>query len=181
MKKFFLSASLAVLYVFYLVFEKQSMASPLVIAPPAISQSASQSLAPALNNTQAPIAQSPPNPKPTNAAPKPSGATAQPSAPPRQNNGQYKDGTYTGQNADAYYGIVRVRALVQNGKLVDVTFLNYPQDRRNSQYINSQAMPYLKQEALIAQSANVDIISGATDTSQAFIQSLASALQQAKI
>ena len=92
----------------------------------------------------------------------------------------YKDGTYTGQVADAYYGYVQVQTTIQKGKIVDVTFLQYPNDRNRSVAINSQAMPYLKQETIAAQSSNVDIISGATATSEAFVASLESALTQAK-
>lgn len=91
----------------------------------------------------------------------------------------YKDGQYTGSVADAYYGYIQVLAIVSGGKLTDVRFLQYPNDQPNSVAINSQAMPYLKQEALQAQSAHVNIISGATDTSQAFVQSLSSALSRA--
>ena len=94
--------------------------------------------------------------------------------------GQYTDGSYTGVSADAYYGTVQVQAVISGGKLVNVVFLNYPQDRNTSRQINSQAMPYLIQEAIAAQNANVDIVSGATDTSQAFQQSLTSALSQAR-
>jgi len=94
--------------------------------------------------------------------------------------GQYTDGSYIGTSADAYYGTVQVQAVISGGKIVNAVFLNYPQDRSTSRQINSQAMPYLIQEAIAAQSANVDIVSGATDTSQAFQQSLASALSQAK-
>ena len=92
----------------------------------------------------------------------------------------YKDGTYTGSSADAFYGTIQVQATIQNGKIADVQFLQYPNDRSESIQINQQAMPMLKQEAIQAQSANVDIVSGATDSSQAFMQSLASALSQAK-
>lgn len=92
----------------------------------------------------------------------------------------YKDGQYTGDVADAFYGNVQVQATVQGGKISNVDFLQYPNDRSRSIAINSQVMPYLKQEAIQAQSANVDIVSGATATSQAFIISLASALNQAK-
>ncbi len=94
-------------------------------------------------------------------------------------NGQYKDGSYTGTVADAYYGSVQVQASISGGKITDVTFLQYPNTHSESVYINQQAMPYLKQEAIKAQNANVDIVSGATFTSQAFIQSLTSALSQA--
>lgn len=91
-----------------------------------------------------------------------------------------KDGQYTGSAADALYGNIQVKAVIQGGNIVDVQFLQYPNDRSNSIRINQQAMPYLKQEAIAAQSSQVDIISGATDTSYAFIQSLASALTQAQ-
>jgi len=95
------------------------------------------------------------------------------------NNGTYKDGSYTGSTEDAYYGNVQVQATISGGKLTGVTFLQHPDAHANSIYINKQAMPYLEQEAIKAQSAHVDIISGATYTSQAFIQSLTSALSQA--
>ena len=91
----------------------------------------------------------------------------------------YKDGTYTGSVEDAYYGNVQVQVTVAGGKLANVTFLQYPNDRSTSRGINGQAMPYLQQEALAAQSAQVDVVSGATDTSHAFQQSLESALSQA--
>jgi len=94
--------------------------------------------------------------------------------------GQYKDGQYTGSSANAYYGMVQVKTIIQGGKITDVQFLSWPSDRRTSQRINSQAMPYLTQEAIQAQNAQVDIISGATLTSRAFIQSLQSSLNSAK-
>jgi len=98
---------------------------------------------------------------------------------PQQTTGQYKNGNYTGSAANAYYGYIQVQAVIQGGKLTDVQILQYPSDRSTSVYINGQALPYLKQEAIQAQSSNVNIISGASDTSQAFIESLASALSQA--
>lgn len=91
----------------------------------------------------------------------------------------YSDGQYTGQAADAYYGNVQVKAIIQNGKLTDIQFLDYPQDRSHSVRINQAALPILKQEAIQTQSAQVQIVSGATDTSQAFQESLGSALSQA--
>ncbi len=94
--------------------------------------------------------------------------------------GLYKDGSYTGSVADAYYGNVQVKAVIQSGKITDVQFLEYPSDRSTSVYINGQAMPYLTQEAIQSQNSNVDIVSGATETSLAFRESLASALTQAQ-
>lgn len=94
--------------------------------------------------------------------------------------GQYKDGSFTGSVEDAYYGNIQVKAIISGGKIVDVIFLQYPNDNSTSQYINSQAMPLLKQEAIQAQSANVNGVSGASETSPAFIASLTNALSQAK-
>lgn len=95
--------------------------------------------------------------------------------------GKFKNGTYTGSVADAYYGNVQVQAIIQDGKLADVQFLNYPQDRNNSIRINTRAIPILTSEAIQAQSAQVDMVSGATATSGAFQQSLADALSQAQV
>lgn len=119
----------------------------------------------------------PPTPIPT---PTPTPQPTPTPVPTPISQGQYRNGSYTGPVRDAYYGNVQVKAIISGGKIVDVQFLDYPQDRSTSIAINSQAMPYLTQEAIQAQSANVDIISGATDTSLAFQQSLASALSQAK-
>jgi uncharacterized protein with FMN-binding domain len=122
-----------------------------------------------------------PKPTPTPApVPTPTPAPAPVPTPAPQPKGLYADGQYTGSVADAYYGNIQVKVTVSGGKITDVVFLQYPSDRGTSVRINSQAMPYLKQEAISAQSANVGIVSGATDSSMAFQQSLASALTQAK-
>jgi uncharacterized protein with FMN-binding domain len=94
--------------------------------------------------------------------------------------GQYRDGSYSGSVADAYYGNVQVQVTVQQGRITNVQMLEYPNDRRTSVRINNIAIPYLTSEALQAQSANVDLISGATLTSEAFAESLQSALSSAK-
>lgn len=91
----------------------------------------------------------------------------------------YKDGSHTGRAANAYYGEVQVKVSVNDGRITDVSFVQYPDTHSTSISINRQAMPYLQQEAIKSQSPNVDIISGATYTSQAFIQSLQDALTQA--
>jgi uncharacterized protein with FMN-binding domain len=92
----------------------------------------------------------------------------------------YKDGSYTGSVADAFYGNIQVQVTISGGKITDISFLQAPNDNPNSQYINQQADPMLKQEAIQSQSANVDTITGATDSSMAFVQSLSAALNQAK-
>lgn len=106
---------------------------------------------------------------------------ATPTAPPQAGNtGQYKNGTFTGINANAFYGQVQVQVVINNGRIASVNFLNYPQDRRTSARINSFAVPALQSEAIQAQSARVDVISGATLTSEAFMASLQSALNNAR-
>ena len=92
----------------------------------------------------------------------------------------FKDGTYKGAVENAFYGDFQVAAVISGGKLSDVEVLQYPNDRQNSQDINNNAIPTLKSEAIKAQSGNVDIVSGATQSSQAFAQSLTDALNQAK-
>jgi uncharacterized protein with FMN-binding domain len=90
------------------------------------------------------------------------------------------DGTFTGPPADAYYGQVQVEAIVQDGRIAAIKVLQYPSDRRTSVVINRQALPMLRDEVISAQVPNVDIISGATLTSEAFIQSLTAALRGAR-
>ena len=91
----------------------------------------------------------------------------------------YQDGSYTGIEADAHWGTVQVLAVIVNGQLSDVQFADYPNHRSRSVEINRRAIPMLVREAMQSQQAEVDIVSGATDTSEAFMQSLDSALRQA--
>ncbi len=98
---------------------------------------------------------------------------------PTTNSSIYKDGTFTGSVEDAYYGNIQVQAIIQNGQITDVVFLQYPNDNRTSLSINSQATVYLKQEAIAVQSAKVNTISGASDSSFAFRKSMATALSKA--
>ena len=65
-------------------------------------------------------------------------------------------------------------------RLTAVSVPNYPNHTNRSVYINRTALPILKAEALRAQSANVNMVSGATDSSDAFAQSLQSAILKAK-
>ncbi len=102
------------------------------------------------------------------------------STPLASTSAQYKNGNYQGVVADAYYGNVQVAVTISNGSITDVKFLQHPDSHPTSVVINEQAMPFLQQETIKAQSANVQIVSGATFTSQAFIQSLNSALAQAQ-
>jgi uncharacterized protein with FMN-binding domain len=115
---------------------------------------------------------------PTSQPSKPT-ATSEPPPPTATAEGAYRDGVYTGTEADANWGLVQVKAVVSGGQLTDVQFLEYPNHRNRSQTINDRAMPVLIEEAVQAQQADVDVVSGATDTSEAFFESLADALSQA--
>jgi uncharacterized protein with FMN-binding domain len=95
--------------------------------------------------------------------------------------GPYRDGTYTGSVADAQWGNIQVKVTITSGKVKDVQYLQYPNDRNRSIEINQYADPLLTNEAIQTQSGQVDIITGATDTSEAFIQSLSAALTQAQV
>jgi uncharacterized protein with FMN-binding domain len=91
----------------------------------------------------------------------------------------YADGMYTGDAVDTRYGAVQVQVVIENGELADVQFLCYPSKDRESAQINRQATVALVQEAIQVQSAEVQVVSGATFTSVAFMESLDSALTQA--
>jgi uncharacterized protein with FMN-binding domain len=78
------------------------------------------------------------------------------------------------------YGSVQVRVILTNGKITDVQPLQMPSDRQYSQEISQQAAPLLHDEVLQAQSAQINLLSGATYTSDAYQQSLQGALDQIK-
>ena len=92
----------------------------------------------------------------------------------------YKDGSYLGPVMRAYYGVVQVKANISQGRLVSVNVLRYPHDRPNSRRINHFALPRLQREVIKAQGTRVDIVSGATLTSRAYLRSLSKALSQAR-
>lgn len=91
----------------------------------------------------------------------------------------YPDGHYTGSTFDAYYGQVQTRVNVKGGQIVSVDVLNYPNHTGTSRYINSQALPMLEQKVVRAQDVRVNLVSGATLTSEAYLRSVNSALTKA--
>jgi uncharacterized protein with FMN-binding domain len=103
-----------------------------------------------------------------------------PSPTPPPAGPSYKDGQYTGRDYQTEYGDNQVKVVITNGRIVDVQPLQLPFDRQRSAYISQVAGPMLRTEALKAQSAQIDIVSGATFTSDAYAQSLQSALDQAR-
>lgn len=94
---------------------------------------------------------------------------------------QYKDGTYTGDSEFTAYGNVQIAVVVSGGKITGVNFLQMPNDQSESRQRTSFSEPLLKQTTIANQSSNIDFVSGATDTSIGYQQSLQSALDQAKL
>jgi uncharacterized protein with FMN-binding domain len=78
------------------------------------------------------------------------------------------------------FGMVAVRLTIVNGKITAATAVSYPNNDRHSAQISSFAIPVLNSEVLAAQGGQIDAVSGATITSNAYAQSLQSALDQAK-
>jgi len=88
-------------------------------------------------------------------------------------------GQLTGSTVQTPFGTVQVQVTLQNGRITDMQALQMPSDQRRSQQISQYAAPQLRSEVLSAQSAQVNTISGATYTSEGYMQSLQSALDQA--
>lgn len=110
----------------------------------------------------------------------PSSTTAASSTSSSSSAAQYKDGTYTGSTASNMYEDIQVAITVSGGKITNITTPVVNSDSGHSEQINNYALPQLTQEAISAQSAQIDGISGASFTSQSYTQSLQSALDQAK-
>lgn len=193
-KKFFLSAFVVITFIAYALENRGAKAVSSVSLP---AQAAAPTTSADNGATQSQTAQNPTGeiaaaqqaaPTQGSTASQPTTGSSATSNTPTQvpstatldtQTGQYKNGTYTGPQVDVNFGFVQVQAVIQNGKITTVQFLEFPQDRRTSQRINSFAVPILQQEAVQAQSANVNLITGATLTSEGFQQSLQAALNQA--
>ncbi|MEK7604295.1 MAG: FMN-binding protein [Patescibacteria group bacterium] len=93
--------------------------------------------------------------------------------------GRFRDGTYTGNSVDSIFGQVQVQAVVKGGALVNVIGLVYPNDRETSTRISNESLSVMTKEAIEIQSADVDLVSGATQTWEAYVVSLDSALKLA--
>lgn len=84
--------------------------------------------------------------------------------------------TVNGSVAQTRWGPVQVRVVIAGGRINDVTAIQYPNGNGRDDEINSFALPRLHDEVVAAQSANIDAISGATVTSDGYIESLQAAL-----
>ena len=87
--------------------------------------------------------------------------------------------TVTGPVAQTQWGPVQVQIVVSGSQITDVQVVQYPNENPKDQQINAYAVPVLVDETLQAQSANVDMVSGATVTSTGYLQSLQAALDEA--
>lgn len=99
-------------------------------------------------------------------------ATATPGATPGS-------GTFVGTVQSTRYGNVQVQVVITAGKITDVVTLHLTDDGGRSVQISNRAAPILRSEMLTAQSTNVSNVSGATYTTQAYLSSAQSALDQA--
>ena len=87
--------------------------------------------------------------------------------------------TYSGPSTDTRWGPVQVAITVADGKITGVTVPVYPNGNPKDQEINAYALPILTKSTLESQDGNVDMISGATVTSQGYAASLQGALDEA--
>jgi uncharacterized protein with FMN-binding domain len=105
-------------------------------------------------------------------------ASTAPSSTPSASTGGSGNGTATGDAIDTQYGPAQVRVTVKSGKVVSIEAVQLQSNDPRSQQISSSAAPMLQQEALSAQSAAIDAVSGASFTSASYDQSLQSALDK---
>lgn len=89
--------------------------------------------------------------------------------------------TYAGRTVSTRFGDVQVQITVQSGKITEITALHLTDAERRSQMISATVAPILRSEVLQAQSANVQTVSGATITSDAYLTSLQAALDAAHL
>ncbi len=89
------------------------------------------------------------------------------------------DGTFTGSAVNTRFGPLQVRITVSGGRITDVQVPEYPSSNPRDRQINERALPLLASETTAAQSADIDMVSGATYTSQGYLSSLQSAIDQA--
>jgi len=113
------------------------------------------------------------------AATTPAQSTGTSSSSASANTSTYKDGTYTGTAEDNIYGTVQVAAVISSGRITDIQFLQMPGPEGHSKEVTAFAESPLKQSAINKQSAHIDFVSGATQTSESYQQSLQAALDQA--
>ncbi|WP_017934750.1 FMN-binding protein [Nocardioides sp. Iso805N] len=108
-----------------------------------------------------------------------SDATTEDSGSSSGSSGSSATTTVTGDEAQTQWGPVQVQLSIADGKITDVAVPTYPNGNGRDAEINSYALPQLVKETIAAQSADIDMVSGATVTSDGYLQSLQSALDKA--
>ncbi len=89
--------------------------------------------------------------------------------------------TFAGDAVETRFGPVQVQITVADGTITSVDVLQVPMEDRHDQMINSRAVPLYNDEAVQAQSADIDVVSGATVTWEGYTQSLQSAIDAAHL
>lgn len=109
-----------------------------------------------------------------------SGSTSGTAAPGATSGTGLVDGTYTGDSSQTRYGPVQVQITVSGGQISDVQAIHYPDSNGRDRQINGTAIPRLVSETLQSQSAQIQMVSGATYTSDGYLSSLQNAIDQAQ-
>ncbi len=151
----------AIAVVLLFSFKTPAQARPRTPAADLAQATPTPSASPTPSDSSVPTPTPTPTPTPSNAGP------------------TYKDGQYTGQDFPNQFGDTQVKVTVSGGRITNVQPLQLPFDRQRSAEISQYAAPLLHDEVLQAQSAQIDSLSGATYTSDAYAQSVQSALDQA--
>ncbi|MBK4346989.1 FMN-binding protein [Lacisediminihabitans sp. G11-30] len=110
----------------------------------------------------------------SSASPVPSSSPSPSAAAPNPSSG-----TFAGAVQSTRYGNVQVEIVVANGKITDVKALHLTDQGGRSVQISNRAAPTLRSEVISSQSAQVDSVSGATYTSDAYLSSVQSAIDKA--
>jgi uncharacterized protein with FMN-binding domain/DMSO/TMAO reductase YedYZ heme-binding membrane subunit len=105
-----------------------------------------------------------------------SGGVVRPSPTPSV---RVADSVIAGEPIDTPYGTAQVRLILSSGRIADVEPILMPSATRRSKTISASIEPWLRKRAIAAQSADFEILSGATYTSRAYQASLESALRAA--
>ncbi|GAA3706146.1 FMN-binding protein [Microlunatus aurantiacus] len=141
---------------------------------PAATSASSQTSATSTGSGAGSAAPPDPSSEPTDPSSEPTDPSSQPTAA-----GSSAAQTYQGSTVQTRWGPVQVQITVKSGRITAVDVLQHPSENPKDAEINDYALPVLVQDTLKAQSAKIDMVSGATVTSDGYVQSLQSALDKA--
>jgi uncharacterized protein with FMN-binding domain len=115
----------------------------------------------------------------TSASSSSSSSSAASSSPGSSSSSSSAAKTVTSDAVATQYGPVQLKVTIAGGKITNITALQLPANDPKSAEIGSYAEPLLRQSALSKQSADIDVVSGATYTSDGYKTALQSALDKA--